>query len=159
MVQHLSDQARHWLTISSGMEVGGLDRLRKFLRTGTGNYGSAMAVLPLGDRCGVPEHAGTVDTSAVLAEHFPSLSAKAEHTHEMLGVDPSFHTMSPRITSLLDSSYPAYVECGLRAGLFSLNSPQEVPQVQGLSISSGGFAVPKDTIEDRPITPLEGLNS
>ena len=47
----------------------------------------------------------------------------------------------------------------VRAGLFGLQAPSDVPRVEGLGIVSGAFAVPKDDLEDRPIAPLERLNS
>ena len=159
LLEHLSLQAAALLKRTAGMAMGELENLRSYLRTGDSNYGTKLSVLPLSGRCGVPQHAASVETAKVLSEHFPSLAGKAEDPALMLGRSPAFVVEPPKITCLLNSDYRQYVEKGVAAGLFELQSPSQVPMVSGVPIVSGAFAVAKDAFEDRPIAPLERLNS
>ena len=114
LLKHLTEKASGLARSTTGLAVGGLDNLRKYLRTDASNYGSITSVLPVSGRCAVPERAATVDTSAVLREFFPSLSLKASDPEQMIGSSPAFVDEPPRVTCLLGAdTWTIFQELGL----------------------------------------------
>ena len=149
----LHRRASDFLAELGNGKIGGESNLYEFLRVDRSGYGERGGVLPLGARCGVPARAAEVDTAGVLDGTRPDLAAMARDPMRVLHDPPRFEYPPPVPHAHLDRSYGEYVDKAVQAGLFQLLPRGDLPQVSGVDIVSGGFAVGKDKTEDRPITP------
>ena len=118
--------------------------------------GADLGVLPA--RCALPVAAARVRTSEVLDEHFSQLAAVARDPSLVMRSPLSFEGKVTSVFSRVGSTCGALVEHGVDVGLLELLEEQFLITIDCEQIVGGVFAVPKDDVEDRWLSPLERTN-
>jgi hypothetical protein len=65
----------------------------------------------------------------------------------------------PRVFEHLDRTYDQLIDGAVASGAVLLYDINRLPRVGADPVRGGGFAVPKDDLEDRWISPLEETNT
>ena len=108
----------------------------------------------MGARAGVPTTAAVCDPANALKDFDPMLSQLCSDPSVLM--KPVEERPEPRKPfAHLDASYPELVAKAVDCGLQSWGDEHDAVSHLGKAQHSGGFAVPKDGIEDRWISPLE----
>eukprot|EP00435_Cladocopium_sp_Y103_P020181 s49_g4.t3 len=136
------------MTSEPTLTHGGLDQ---FLRQ-TQLYSGCGAVLPLGVRGGVPEHAADVPLADHLESLDPSMAAQVREPRLLLLSKGRRPKRVKRGYTWLSASYPELVKRNVKAGLHKYKKLSQVAKHGGVLCLAGAFAVPKDDVEDRVIT-------
>lgn len=136
------------LTDEPVLTRGGVDA---FLRQ-TQLYSGCGAVLPLGVRGGVPDHAADVPLADHLEPFNPSMAAQIREPRLLLLSKGRRPRRVKRGYTWLSASYPELVKRNVQAGLHRYKKPSQVAKHGGVRCLAGAFAVPKDDSEDRVIT-------
>ena len=136
------------MTSEPTLTRGGLDQ---FLRQ-TQLYSGCGAVLPLGVRGGVPDHAADVPLADHLESLDPTMAAQVREPRLLLLSKGRRPRKVKRGYTWLSTSYPELVKRNVQAGLHRYKKPSQVARHRGVQCLAGAFAVPKDDLEDRVIT-------
>ena len=160
MRETLLGRARVWLRSASGVGLSSAADIRAFLRIGNAGYTGAGGVLRLGTRSKFAAELGTCDVAAVLSRTHPKIAAIALRPSLLLKIPDQWDAADrPRIFAHLDRSYDQLIDDAASTGAVLLYDVQRLPRIAGAPLRGGGFAVPKDDLEDRWISPLEETNA
>ena len=120
----------------------------------------AIAILRLSGRAAVPNQAGTVDTASCLEAEFPHLVALSRDPMPLLKEPLSWLVEGPpKVFDHVGSDCDHYVNKAIQVGFLRMLGDKDKIYVDGALVRGGAFAVPKDDVEDRGISPLERVSA
>eukprot|EP00971_Amphidinium_carterae_P115155 2280884-Amphidinium_carterae.1 len=152
MQWHLVQAAVRWLRVPHCW--ASQDEIHEVMRVVDGYVPKTSLAEPLGERGGVPDFAGAVDTHAVLST-INSAMAKQVLCPKMLLLRKALRPKRLlRTSAMLDGTYKRFVLKMATVGLQKLVRPSRVWKHNGKPMIGGCFAVPKSPFEQRVISNL-----
>ena len=158
--ESLLSRARVWLRSASDVGLSSASDIRGYLRIGDSGYSGTGGVARLGTRSKFAAAPGTCDVAQVLAATRPAIADLCVRPSLLLTVPDEWPAGSrPRVFEHLDRSYDLLIDGAVASGAVLLYDVNRLPRVGEDPVRGGGFAVPKDALEDRWISPLEETNT